>query len=79
MFAFRTISKATGHSRLCRDLDVGDGYCLTNNSEQRLNCELSYPSVTQSADGCLHLAYTYHRQANKYLPVPRDGLDDRRS
>jgi len=27
----------------------------------------------------LHLAYTYHRQANKYLPVPRDGLDDRRS
>jgi len=63
--------------RLCRDLETGDGYCLTNNSEQRLNRELSYPSVTQSADGCLHVAYTYHRQAIKYLRVPLDVLDCR--
>jgi len=61
--------------RVCRDLEVGDGYCLTNNSEQRLNRELSYPSVTQSADGSLHVAYTYHRQAIKYLRVPLGVLD----
>jgi len=63
--------------RVCRDLDVGDGYCLTNNSEQRLNRELSYPSVTQSADGWLHVAYTYHRQAIKYLRIPLGVLDDK--
>ena len=63
--------------RVCRDLEVGDGYCLTNNSEQRLNRELSYPSVTQTADGSLHVAYTYHRQAIKYLRVPAGVLDDR--
>jgi predicted neuraminidase len=61
--------------RVCRDLEVGDGYCLTNNSEQRLNRELSYPSVTQSADGFLHVAYTYHRQAIKYLHIPLGVLD----
>jgi predicted neuraminidase len=63
--------------RVCRDLEVGDGYCLTNNSEQRLNRELAYPSVTQTADGFLHVAYTYHRQAIKYLRVPLDVLDDK--
>jgi predicted neuraminidase len=61
--------------RVCRDLEVGDGYCLTNNSEQRLNRELSYPSVTQSADGTVHVAYTYHRQAIKYLRIPLGVLD----
>ena len=61
--------------RVCRDLELGDGYCLTNNSEQRLNRELSYPSVTQSADGTVHVAYTYHRQAIKYLRIPLGVLD----
>lgn len=52
------------------DLETGDGYCLTNNSEARLNRELSYPSIAQSPDGALHVAFTYHRQAIKYLAVP---------
>ncbi|MCS6067652.1 hypothetical protein LNO81_13665 [Klebsiella variicola subsp. variicola] len=30
-----------------RNLDEGDGYCMTNNSEQKLNREFSYPSIKQ--------------------------------
>ncbi|MCF4129533.1 sialidase family protein [Methylobacterium sp. SyP6R] len=52
-----------------RDLEVGDGYCMTNNSRDRSNRELSYPSVTQTPDGAIHVAFTYHRQAIKYVRV----------
>jgi predicted neuraminidase len=55
-----------------RDLDVGDGYCLTNNSRDGLNREFSYPSIQQTADGDLHIAYTYFRQAIKYVRVHPD-------
>lgn len=53
-------------------IDTSDGYCITNNSRDKLNRELSYPSITQTPDGRLHIAYTYFRQAIKYvtLPVP---------
>jgi predicted neuraminidase len=56
--------------RIVADLETGDGYCLTNNSAERLNRELSYPSVIEAADGGLHIAFTYHRQAIKYLKLP---------
>jgi predicted neuraminidase len=52
-----------------RHLDEGDGYCMTNNSQQKLNREFSYPSIKQSEDGALHIAYTYFRQAIKYVRV----------
>ena len=52
-----------------RNLDEGDGYCMTNNSEQKLNREFSYPSIKQGADGNLHIAYTWYRQAIKYVRV----------
>ena len=52
------------------DLEPGDGYWLTNNSVERLNRELSYPSITQSADGAVHVAFTYHRQAIKHSRLP---------
>jgi predicted neuraminidase len=52
-----------------RDLEVGDGHCMTNNSRDKLNRELSYPSITQTADGTLHIAFTYFRQAIKYVQV----------
>ncbi|MBK1659321.1 sialidase family protein [Paracraurococcus ruber] len=52
-----------------RDLETGDGYCMTNNSKDRLNREFSYPSLCQTPDGALHLAYTYWRQAIKYVRV----------
>jgi predicted neuraminidase len=63
--------------RVCLNLEVGDGYCLTNNSEQQLNRELSYPSVIQTADGVLQVAFTYHRRAIKHLRVPLGLLDTR--
>jgi predicted neuraminidase len=50
-----------------RDVDTGDGYCLTNNSKDRLNREMSYPSLIQAPDGALHLAFTWWRQAIKHV------------
>jgi len=62
------------------DLATGDGYCMTNNSRDGLNRELSYPSVTPGADGDLHVTFTHHRRAIRYVHVPADrlaeGLDE---
>lgn len=55
-----------------RDLEVGDGYCLTNNSQEQLNREYSYPSIKQGADGMLHITYTYFRQYIKYVRVSEE-------
>lgn len=64
------ISEDGGHTwPIRRDLEVGDGYCLSNNSRDGLNREFSYPSIHQTADGQLQLAYTYFRQAIKYVRV----------
>jgi predicted neuraminidase len=52
------------------ELQTGDGYCLTNNSTEGRNRELSYPSVHQGRDGTIHVAFTYHRQAIKHVTVP---------
>jgi predicted neuraminidase len=51
------------------DIETGDGWCLTNNSRDRSNRELSYPSVHQTPDGRLHVAFTYHRQAIKHVVI----------
>jgi predicted neuraminidase len=50
-----------------RDLETGSGYCLTNDSVNGLNREYSYPSILEGPDGRLHIAYTYHRRAIKYV------------
>lgn len=52
-----------------RNLETGDGYCMTNNSQQKLNREFSYPSIKQGPEGKLHIAFTYYRQAIKYVCV----------
>lgn len=52
------------------DLDQGDGFCLTNNSRDRLNRELSYPAVHEAPDGSLDVAYTWHRQTIKHVRIP---------
>ncbi|QDX28965.1 sialidase family protein [Dickeya poaceiphila] len=52
-----------------RNLEVGDGYCMTNNSTEKRNREFSYPSIKQGPDGKLHIAFTYFRQAIKYVCV----------
>ncbi|MFT3960346.1 sialidase family protein [Propionivibrio sp.] len=52
-----------------RNLETGDGYCMTNNSELQLNREYSYPSIKQTGDGALHIAYTFFRQKIRYARV----------
>lgn len=52
-------------------LGTSDGYCMTNNSKEKLNRELSYPSIKQGADGRIHIAYTYFRQAIRYTAFDR--------
>ncbi|MPY63862.1 glycosyl hydrolase [Streptomyces spongiae] len=57
------------------DLETGDGHCLTNNSRDGLNRELSYPSITQSPDGTLHIAYTHHRRTIRYVRLAPEWTD----
>jgi len=57
-----------------RNLETGDGYCMTNNSAEQRNRELSYPSIVQTADGLLHVAYTHHRQRIRHLVVGEDWI-----
>ncbi|KAJ5711969.1 hypothetical protein N7488_006125 [Penicillium malachiteum] len=55
-----------------KTLEEGDGYCLTNNSEQKLNRELSYPSIFVQQDGVIHIAFTFWRQRIKYVQLGAD-------
>ncbi|KAL4819932.1 BNR repeat-like domain-containing protein [Aspergillus spinulosporus] len=55
-----------------RTLEEGDGYCLTNNSEQKLNRELSYPSMVVGEDGTIHIAFTFWRRTIKYVQIGED-------
>lgn len=52
-----------------RNLEVGDGWCMSNDSERSLNREYSYPSLRQTADGALHLAYTVFRRHIRHVRV----------
>lgn len=56
-----------------RVLADGDGYALSNNSRDGLNRELSYPSMVVDGKGSLHVAFTHHRQAIRYLHIPADA------
>jgi predicted neuraminidase len=49
------------------DLEEGDGFCLSNNSKESKNRELSYPSIVQAPDGRIHVAYTWFRKAIKHM------------
>ncbi len=60
-----------------RELDSGSGHALSNNSVAGVNRELSYPSIMQASDGRLHIAYTYHRRAIRYIRIDCPP-DDRR-
>lgn len=52
-----------------RNLETGDGYCMSNDSARRINREYSYPSLRQTADGALHVAYTVFRQHIRHAKV----------
>lgn len=60
--------------RLWRDLEIGDGYCMTNDSQGQRNREYSYPSIVQTPDGFLHIAYTVFRQKIRYVRVREDWV-----
>jgi predicted neuraminidase len=70
------LSTDDGQTWRGRDLETGDGHCMTNNSRDKLNRELSYPSVVQTPDGRLHVAFTYFRQAIKYVSVDPSWVAD---
>lgn len=49
------------------DLEIGDGYCLSNNSVDGMNREFSYPTLLEGTDGTLDIAFTYFRQGIKHI------------
>jgi predicted neuraminidase len=63
------VSTDGGRSWTKRNVETGDGYCMTNNSRDQTNRELSYPSIKQTSDGSLHMAFTFHRRAIKHVRV----------
>lgn len=66
------ISDDDGLSWKTRVLEDGDGFCMTNNSKEKTNRELSYPSVfieQGSSVSVLHIAFTFHRQYIKYVRI----------
>lgn len=72
-----TLALSTDDARswpIAYDIENGDGYCLSNNSRQSLNRELSYPSVLAGPDGGLHIAYTWHRKAIKHVHLSAADL-----
>jgi predicted neuraminidase len=58
------------------EIDSGSGHALSNNSESGVNRELSYPSILQDAEDRLHIAYTYHRRAIRYVRLDCPPMHD---
>ncbi|MBA4206664.1 MULTISPECIES: sialidase family protein [Pannonibacter] len=54
------------------DLAFSDGYCLSNNSADQVNRELSYPSILQDRQGRVHVTWTHFRQSIRHMIVPLD-------
>lgn len=50
-----------------QSIEDGPGTCLSNDSTDGRNQEMSYPWLLEGPDGTMHLAYTYHRRAIKYV------------
>lgn len=48
-------------------IEDGPGTCTSNDSTDGRNREMSYPWLIEGPGGALHLAYTYHRRAIKYV------------
>lgn len=48
-------------------IEDGPGTCLSNDSTDGRNREMSYPWLLEEPDGTLHVAYTYHRRAIKHV------------
>ena len=57
-----------------RNLETGDGFCMTNDSSGEKNREFSYPSITQTAEGSIHISYTKFRQRIKYVRIAEEWI-----
>lgn len=57
-----------------KNIEIGDGYAMTNNSKDKLNREYSYPSIKQGSEGNLHIAFTYFRQTIKYVQLTEEEI-----
>ena len=55
-------------------VDDGPGTCLSNDSLDGRNHELSYPALLPRPDGGLDIAYTYHRRAIRHVRIDADDL-----
>ncbi|WP_337269495.1 sialidase family protein [Oryzifoliimicrobium ureilyticus] len=56
-------------------IEDGPGSCLSNDSTDGRNKEMSYPWVLEDPDGHLHIAYTYYRRAIKYIRLAPGWAD----
>jgi predicted neuraminidase len=56
-------------------IEDGPGTCLSNDSTDGRNKEMSYPWLLETPDGTLHIAYTYHRRAIKYVSLASGWAD----
>jgi predicted neuraminidase len=52
------------------------GACLSNNSSDGYNQELSYPAISQRNDGDLEIAFTLHRRAIAYVRIPASEFNE---
>ena len=68
------ISQDNGKTWVCRNIETGDGYCMSNNSRDSSNRELSYPSVKQTSDGLIHVAYTHFRQSIRHVCMTEEWV-----
>ncbi len=52
----------------------GPGTCLSNNSIDGKNKEMSYPALNEAPDGSIDIAYTLYRRAIKHVRLSPDVL-----
>ncbi|WP_425903662.1 sialidase family protein [Agrobacterium radiobacter] len=57
-------------------IEDGPGTCLSNDSTDGRNLEMSYPWLLEAPDGTLHASYTYHRRAIKYVRLAPGWADE---
>lgn len=70
------VSTDDGHTFPTRRIvEDGPGSCLSNNSIDGHNKEMSYPAMVEDGQGNLHLAYTYYRRAIKYVRLNKGWID----
>ena len=69
------ISRDGGRSFPIRHvIEDGPGTCLSNNSLDGKNKELSYPALLPRPDGGLDIAYTYHRRAIRHTRLSAEDM-----